>query len=65
MIKIIMESDDKNIKKHKLEYLELALKINKLRYKGEEPPFELIMQAQKTGRLAEISEHQLNKLLFG
>lgn len=32
-----MESDDKNIKQHKLEYLELALKINKLRYKGEEP----------------------------
>jgi hypothetical protein len=59
-----METDDKN-SKHKLEYLELALKINKLRHKGMEPPFELLLKAQKVGRLANISEETLNKLLFG
>jgi hypothetical protein len=36
-----------------------------IRNKGEEPPFELIIQAQKIGRLAHISEHRLNKLLIG
>lgn len=62
--KINMENDDKNLAKLKRNYLNLVLKISKLRYKGKEPPFELIMQAQKIGRLAHISEHQLDKLLF-
>ena len=60
-----MENDDKKLSKHKLEYLELSLKINKLRYKGEEPPFELLIQANELGRLAKISDEVLNKLLFG
>jgi hypothetical protein len=30
-----------------------------------EPPFELLLKAQKVGRLANISEETLNKLLFG
>ena len=59
-----METDDKR-SKHKLEYLELALKINKIRYKGEEPPFELLIRAKRISRLAKISEETLNKLLFG
>ena len=58
-----MEIDEKN-SKHKLEYLEIALTINRLRYKGMEPPFELLLKAQKVGRLANISEEVLNKLLF-
>lgn len=62
--KINMETDDKNLAKLKRDYLNLVLKISKLRYKGKEPPFELIMQAQEIGRLAHISEHQLDKLLF-
>ena len=60
-----MEIDDKNLAELKRDYLNLVLKISKLRYKGEEPPFELIMQAQDIGRLAHISEHQIDKLLFG
>jgi hypothetical protein len=60
-----MKKDDKNLAKLKRDYLNLVLKISKLRSKGEEPPFELIMQAQDIGRLAHISEHQIDKLLFG
>ena len=60
-----METDNKNLAELKRDYLNLVLKISKLRYKGEEPPFELIIQAQEIGRLAHISEHQLNKLLTG
>jgi hypothetical protein len=60
-----MEIDDKNLAKLKGDYLNLVLKISKLRYKGEEPPFELIVKAQGIGRLAHISEHQIDKLLFG
>jgi hypothetical protein len=60
-----MEIDDKILIKHKLEYLELVLKINQLRTKGEEPAFELLVQAKNLGRLAKISEGTLNKLLFG
>ena len=63
--KINMENDDKNLAKLKRNYLNLVLNISKFRYKGEEPPFELIMQAQEIGRLAHISEHQIDKLLFG
>ena len=60
-----MEIDGKNLTKLKRDYLNLVLKISKLRSKGEEPPFELITQAQGIGRLAHISEHQIDKLLFG
>lgn len=60
-----MEKNDKNLAELKRDYLNLVLKISKLRCRGEEPPFELIIQAQKIGRLAHISEHQLNKLLIG
>ena len=64
-IKINMEKDDKSLAKLKRDYLNLVLKISKLRYKGEEPPFELIIKAQEIGRLANISEHHLSKLLIG
>jgi hypothetical protein len=60
-----MDRDDKNLAKLKRDYLDLVLKISKIRSKGEKPPFELIMQAQKIGHLAHISEHQIDKLLFG
>ena len=60
-----MEIDDKNLAKLKRDYLNLVLKISKLRSKGKEPPFELITQARGIGRLAHISEHQIDKLLFG
>ena len=59
-----METDDQK-SKLKREYLELVLKINKIRYKGEEPPFELLLKAQKVGRSAKISEEVLSKIIFG
>jgi hypothetical protein len=60
-----VEIDDKNLAKLKNDYLNLVLKISKFRNKGEEPPFELIIKAQKIGRLAHISEKQLDNLLRG
>ena len=60
-----METDDKNSAKHKDDYLNLFLKISKIRSEGKEPPFELIVEAQKVGRLANLSEKQLDKLLRG
>ena len=60
-----MEIDDKNLAQLKNDYRNLVLKISRIRDKGEEPPFELIIQAQKIGRLAHISESQLYKLLRG
>jgi hypothetical protein len=56
--KINMETDDKNLAQLKNDYLDLVLKISKFRNEGKEPPFELIIQAQKIGRLAHISESQ-------
>lgn len=64
MININMEINDRNRLKHKLDYLELSLKITKLRYRGEEPPIELIMQAHEVGCLAHIPDDELNNLLF-
>ena len=60
-----MKIDDKNLAKLKRDYLDLVLKISKLRSKGEQPTFELIKQAQEIGRRAHISEQQIDKNLFG
>ena len=57
-----MEIDDKIDFKHKMDYLKLALKISKIRYKGEEPHQELMQQAHEIGRLAGISEQELKNL---
>jgi hypothetical protein len=57
-----MEIDDKIYFKHKMDYLKLALKISKIRYKGEEPSQELMQQAHEIGRLAGISEQELKNL---
>lgn len=59
-----MEIIDKILLNHKLDYLKLTLKISKMRYHGEEPSIELLMQAQKVGCLAEIPDDELNNLLF-
>ena len=59
-----MKTDDKNLAKLKREYLNLTLKISKIRTKGEEPSFALIKRARDIGRLARISEQQIDKLLF-
>ena len=57
-----MEIDDKFDVKHKIDYLKLALKISKIRYKGDEPPNELLQQAHEIGRLAGVSEQELKNL---
>jgi len=57
-----MEIDDKIDIKHKSDYLKLALKISKIRYKGDEPPKKLIKQAHEIGRLAGVSEQELENL---
>jgi hypothetical protein len=33
-----MQTDEKQLLDHKLDYLKLALRISKLRYHGDEPP---------------------------
>jgi hypothetical protein len=57
-----MEIDDKNLVKHKLDYLKLALKISRMRYHGDEPPKGLLQRAYEFGRLAGISEKELKNL---
>ena len=57
-----MEMDTKILVKHKLDYLKLTLRISKLRYHGEEPHSDLILQAREAGCLAGISHEELNKL---
>ena len=59
-----MEINDKYLFKNKLDYLKLSLKISKMRYHGQQPPPELLIQAHKVGCLAEIPENELNSLLF-
>ena len=62
--KINMKINGKHLLKHKIDYLELALKITKMRYYGKEPPVELLMEANEVGSLAEIPDNELNNLLF-
>jgi hypothetical protein len=57
-----MEIDDKYLFDHKLDYLKLVFKISKLRYRGDEPPRELLQQAHELGRLAGISKEELKNL---
>ena len=57
-----MQSDEKQLLKHKLDYLKLALRISKLRYHGDEPPKGLLKRAHKLGRFAGISKDELENL---
>ena len=57
-----MEIDDKYPFENKLEYLKFLLKISRMRNRGEDPPEVLLKQALEMGRLAGISEEELNKL---
>ena len=60
----IMKINNKLLLKNKYDYLELAIKISKLRYYGEKVPTDLLLQAQRLGRLAQIPDVELNALLF-
>jgi hypothetical protein len=57
-----MEIDDKYPFENKLEYLKLVLKISRIRNRGDKPPETLLKQAFEMGRLAGISEDELNRL---
>ena len=54
-----MEIDDKIDVKHNIHYLKLVLKISEIRYRGYEPPAELLQQAYEMGHKAGISEQEL------
>ena len=60
-----MEKGSIKLVKYKIGYQKLAQKISELRQRGEEPPFEIIMQAYQVGRIAHIPENTLDKLLRG
>ena len=60
----IMKTNNKLLLKNKYDYLELAIKISKLRYLGEELPVDLLLQVQKLGDLAKIPDIELNALLL-
>jgi hypothetical protein len=57
-----MEIDDKYPFEYKLEYLKFVLKISRIRNRSDDPPDVLLKQAFEMGRLAGISEDELNKL---
>ena len=61
-LRLAMSMDYRIIVKYKLDYLKLALKITELRFRGDEPPVELLQQAHEIGRLAGISEQELKNL---
>ncbi len=55
-----MDSIDKKCFEHSRRYLSLQYLITQKRLNGEQPSKDLIMQAQEVGRLAGISEDELN-----
>lgn len=57
-----MQTDDKDLIKHKVDYLKVALKISKIRYHGDDPPKWLLKQAHQLGHLAGISKDELKNL---
>ena len=57
-----MEIDDKYPFGSKLEYLKFLLKISRIRNRGDVPSEVLLKRAVEAGRLAGISEEELNKL---
>ena len=57
-----MNKDESTILQHKLDYLKLILKISKLRYHGEEPNTDLLIQAREVGCLAGINHEELDRL---
>ena len=57
-----MEIDNRVYVKYKIDYLKLALKILKIRYKGDEPPKELLQHVYEAGRLAGVSEEELKNV---
>ena len=57
-----MKIDENELLDHRLDYLKLTLKISRLRYRGDEPPKELLRQAYEIGRLVGIPEMELERI---
>jgi hypothetical protein len=57
-----MEIDDKYHFKCKLDYIKLVVKISRIRYRGDDPPEELLSQARELGKLAGVSAEEFNNL---
>ena len=53
---------EKDLIKYKKQYLELVYKITQLQLSGENPPEELLKQAQEIGHTAEIPETFLKSI---
>jgi hypothetical protein len=62
--RIKMETVNRYLLQHKLEYLKLTVKISRIRYHGKEPDRDLLLEAQKIGLIADIEDNELNNLLF-
>ena len=57
-----MEIDDHHPFENKLKYLKLLLEISKMRNHGDDPPEALLKKAHHMGRLAGVSEEELQNL---
>ena len=59
-----MATTDILLLNHKMKYQKLSNKISQLRYHGEDVPIDLVLQAEKLGRLARIPDKEIKALLF-
>ena len=59
-----MGTDDILLLNHKKKYQELLDEIDILRYQGKPVPLNLILQAEKFGRLAQVPNEELRAILF-
>ena len=59
-----MATTDILLLNHKTKYQKLSDKIFQLRYHGEDVPIDLVLKAEKLGRLARIPDKELKALLF-
>ena len=59
-----METDNILLLNHKVKYQELLDKIYLLRDKGKPVPINLILQAEKFGRLSQVPDEKLKAILF-
>ena len=59
-----LTDQEKELIKYQKQYLNLVYKITRLQLSGEDPPEELLKQAQEIGRAAEIPETFLKSILL-
>ena len=59
-----LTDQEKELIKYQKQYLNLVYKITRLQLSGEDPPEELLKQAQEIGRVAEIPETFLKSILL-